>query len=121
LQSVYKPGSGEDLDGFEILGDDIIDLIGSVSENIKSEEIPPNHHIRTYFDNIPEESVQTLRNWLKSTGEKVHQRVREYLLKIDLDTSVGRSTQKKSNTKGGVQVTFTSFSKIVLPEKEESE
>lgn len=106
LKEVFIP-SKDAKHGFRLLGGDIQDLIGGVSENILTTPDIPNLHIKTHYDNIEVKSLPNIREWLLEKGASFHDEVRRYLSKLDKDTN-----PKLKNKIGGARVAVGTFSLI---------
>lgn len=93
-------------EGFEMLGDDIEDLILSVEENLLEDNPERNLHAKTVYDNIPQEDLGKVQRWIIAQGASFHRELRQYLSGLDLDL---RPNAKK--TPGG-KVVFATFSRV---------
>lgn len=110
LSTAYLP-KGNPIEGFQILAEDVEDMLSAVTTNIFSEEDPlPNFHGQTQYDNIPQEDLPKVRDWLFKQCSNFHYRVEKYLSKFDLDV------HPQPNKTGGGKVTYVSFSKLVSEE-----
>lgn len=112
LREVFVP-SKDIKHGFRLLGGDIQDLVGGVSENILSNPVTPNLHIKTHYDNINVKSLPKIREWLLEKGASFHDEVRRYLSKLDKDTN-----PKLKDKIGGARVAVGTFSLIQDPKDE---
>lgn len=72
---------------FEHLSQDCEDLISAVEENIFTHSGVPHLHLRTEYDNIPQEFLPTIRKWLLQEGSAFHKRVGAFLSRYDRDTN----------------------------------
>lgn len=88
-----------------MLSSDIEDILHAVHDNLLLEEGTPNLHAKTEYDNIPEQALPKIREWLISVGQKIHTEIREYLSSFDRDTN---PSIKKSG--GRYRVAFGTFS-----------
>lgn len=96
--------------GLDLLAEDQRALLETVTENIFDRKNIPNHHIRTYFDNISPEFEQEIREWFLQKGQEFHAEAREFLAKYDKDVN-----PKLANKPGGVKAVLTSFGHIEHP------
>ncbi len=64
---------------------DVSDLITSIQENAFTEHHVANLQARTEYDNIPDEKLIEIREWLLKAGGQFHKRMRNYLSKYDRD------------------------------------
>ncbi|MCB0352586.1 MAG: hypothetical protein KDD64_03650 [Bdellovibrionales bacterium] len=93
---------GGDLEsGFRVLAEDTNDLISAVEENLFEESAEKNLHLRTEFDRIPLEKLESAKKWLLEQGSLFHKRARRYFSTLDLDTSP-KSNSKKDRACGRV-------------------
>lgn len=80
----YFPKGDKDA-GYQLLANDLDDLIRSVEENIH-DSLENNHlHLRTVYDKIPKDKIPQIKSWLLDEGSNFHERVRKYLSKHDAD------------------------------------
>jgi Family of unknown function (DUF6502) len=96
----------DDVNGLNMLAEDINDLSSAVEENLSKKECLPNLHLKTVFDNCTKESIPKLRAWLLEEGSKLHKKAREYCAQFDKDLGADQTKE------GGVRVAFGSFSII---------
>lgn len=97
-------------EGFEFLAEDVGELIEAVRENLEDPLPVPNHHIMTSFNNIPEQYLERVRQWLDREGSSFHERARKFLGPLDRDLN---SDSKKVAGKT-VKVSLGSFSRTQL-------
>ncbi len=71
--------------GYEILARDVDDLSLSVEQNLLLQPRVPNLHARTEFDNVYEESLSSVQDWLLDEGALFHQKARSMLSEHDGD------------------------------------
>lgn len=102
----YIP-AGNALAGFEILSQDMGDLISTVEHNVLKPSDPPWHHLRTEYDKIRVSALESLRSWFLREGHSFHLRAREELAKHDQDVN-----PSSKHTGPTVRVSFTSFHAI---------
>ena len=101
------PPIGESkLAAFEILSQDIGNLIQAVEENIAALESNSNLHIRTVYDNVYEKHIPKIREWMLLQGKAFHRRARAFISKMDKDIR----TSKKPSDRAGAKVVLTAFS-----------
>ncbi|MFN8391873.1 MAG: DUF6502 family protein [Bdellovibrionota bacterium] len=97
---------GDVREGFAIVERDCDDLLHVVEENTLRENHPRNLHGRTEFDNIAEEDLPKIREWILREGGAFHKRVRKFLSTFDLDIHPRRGVR------GGQTVSLTTFSRV---------
>ncbi len=92
--------------GYEQLAADTEDLMMAVMGNLESEKGElPNYHGTTSFDNIDEEDLKLIRDWIFERFSRFHKDVEKYLASFDLDM---HPDDKK---KGGKRVMVGLFSR----------
>ncbi|RMD86346.1 MAG: hypothetical protein D6808_03595, partial [Candidatus Dadabacteria bacterium] len=95
-------------EGFRLLSEDVSDLMLTIEENIFLRDDNPNLHAKTEYDNISEEDVPKIRNWILKEGAILHQKARNFISKFDRDLN-----PKKKKTKGRrMRVVLGSYSRI---------
>lgn len=99
-------------EGLGQLADDLGDLVVAVEENLVNDEIVPNHHLSTEYDDIPPECAAKLRALLFEEGKRIHKKMRTLLSQFDRD---GNAT--KSACSGRLRAVFGSYS-CLIPFKE---
>ena len=93
-----------------------IDLLSeSVEENLFHPRETRNHHMHTEFDNIFEDEIPMIREWLFEQGALFHKKMRDYLSKRDKDINPDKSRS------GGGTVRLCSFSWTSYVKNGESE
>lgn len=107
VMDTYVP-TKDVVNNLHFLADDVNNLLHAVEENVFSEPDVPNHHVTTQYDNISEEAVPRIKQWLLEQGAAFHKRAREFISKYDKD--VNPDVRKKSHE--SVKVTLGSFSRI---------
>lgn len=105
--------SGDPLGTLKFLGEDSRDLMISIQENAFSKHYIPNLHARTYYDNIPDEDLPAIKEWLLAMGTRIHEECRNFLSRFDRDIN----HDKKSLT-GKNRVIITTFSRVEALDKE---
>ena len=103
-------------EGFELLAKDTEDLIGAVEENIFFPDDIPNLHARTEYDNIRQDALQEIKEWLYDEGSAFHKRARHFLSQYDLDIYPDRTYKE-----GRVKVTLGAFSRLLEDNKKDEE
>ena len=112
VSSTFKPS--EDLAaGFEYLGSDVRDLMQSIEENVFTTAKTPHFHIRTEFDNLTQDSVPRIQEWMLREGTAFHRRAMQFISKFDRDIN-----PKLRNKAGGARVKLVGFSLTETREKE---
>lgn len=109
-KAAYIP-KGRPVEGFQMLAEDVEDFMSAVSENIFYEGDPlPNFHGQTHYDNIAEEDLPKIRDWLFKQCSNFHHRVDRYLSAFDIDIQSDQKKGKKDG--GGCSVVYGSFSHL---------
>ena len=83
-ERIYIP-KGDYQQGFRMLAQDTENLVHAVEENIFSEQLVPNLHLRTEYDNIALEKLPEIRRWLLREGSLFHKKAREFISQFDAD------------------------------------
>jgi hypothetical protein len=79
---------GADIEaGISQLSTDVNTLSLAVEENLFGGEGVRNLHLKTEFDNIPEEYLSSIKSWILEEGSQFHRRVRTHLSQFDRDTN----------------------------------
>ncbi len=108
LKSLTHDISQNEEQAFDILARDMQSLLNAVQENIhSSEQVSPNMHLRTEFDNIFVSDIPKIRKWLWREGKAFHKRARAFLSKSDKDIN------ERPNEEAGVTVSITAFSCVL--------
>lgn len=70
-----------------MLAEDMDDLIVAVEENAfaKSEDLLPNHHLKTEYHNLPDQALIEIKQWCMKEGSAFHERARNFLSRFDRD------------------------------------
>ncbi|MCB0346229.1 MAG: hypothetical protein KDD66_14015 [Bdellovibrionales bacterium] len=89
---------------YEMLAQDVNNIVQAVQENIYEEQETRNHHNRTVYDNVYVEDVPKIRAWLFKEGRAFHSKVRNFIAKYDRDIN------PDPNKTAGAIVAFTSYS-----------
>jgi hypothetical protein len=105
LKTDHYISKGKTLEGYELLGKDLDNLIQGVEQNILALYKTPNLHLRTFYDNISPDDIEHIKKWLLAEGDNFHRRAREFLEKFDR----GSHHDKNENP---IQVSLTAFSFI---------
>ena len=92
------------LDAYGVLARDIELVSQVVEENVFWGRKTRNHHSRTEFDNIYQDDLPKIREWLFEQGAEFHKKVRTYLASYDKD--IDANPEKE----GGASVAIGSFS-----------
>lgn len=95
IAKIYNP-KGDYKKGFQIISSDCNDLISAVEENVIDQIDPPNHHVRTAYDNVYLDDPDKIRSWILSKGDKFHEEMRNHISKHDLDIDPDQNTENKS-------------------------
>lgn len=81
---VYVP-MGNVKEGLQMLGADADDLFDAVQQNILLAGKFANLHIKTEYDNIPDEALPEIRRWLLKEGTDFQKKVEKFLSGFDKD------------------------------------
>jgi len=100
--------------GFSILEQDLDALVMAVEENLFAPKKLTNLHIHTEYDNIRQDKLEEIRQWMLTAGKEFHRKAREFLTKYDLDIFPAEGAE------GGGRVALGAFS-FVDNEKTEAE
>ncbi len=93
-------------ESFRVMAEDTEDFTAAVVENIFSEtEPPPNYHAKMFLDNIAEDDVPKIRQWLFDRCSAFQQKCLEHLAKYDLDI------KPKKGKKGGKRIVLGIFTR----------
>jgi len=95
-------------DAYQLLSEDLDNLILAVEENTTPASGAPNLHINTQYDNIAPGSLEKVRDWLDVEGRKFHKRVRQFLARYDRD--INPKLREKGSVEEGARVAITIFS-----------
>jgi Family of unknown function (DUF6502) len=102
----YSPTTEDhDKDALQLLVADISDLTSGVESNIAANEVVPNLHITTRYDNINPDAIPQIRSWLLKKGSAFQAEVRSYLSKFDKDLNPALFASR-----GGARVSLGTFS-----------
>ncbi len=104
LVSVERSYAEDPEKGYALLARDIESLLAGGEENLQRKVEPKNLHLRTEFDNIFEDDLPKIREWLLKHGSQFHKEVREFLSGHDNDID------PRPNRKGGATVVVKAFS-----------
>ena len=94
-----------------LLSKDIQDLILAGESNAVKEELVPNLHLTTRYDNIRLDALPKVKRWLMNEGAKLHEKARDYLSKLDIDIN----PSDKKTISGGGYVALGTFSLTTGP------
>jgi hypothetical protein len=93
---------------YHVLAQDLSDLTAAVEYNILEGSEVPNLHARTEFDNVFQDSIPQIREWILKEGSAFHKKAREYLASFDAD--LNPHIRKGS----GCRVVLTSFGRVEI-------
>lgn len=97
--------AGDAAGAYEVLGQDVGDLIELIDQNISKRNPIPNLHAVTEYTNIFKEDVPKIRRWLLKQGSIFHKKARAFLAKHDKDLNPHLDKQ------AGGKVVIGTFSK----------
>lgn len=106
VEKTYSP-KGDPERGFNILSDDLGDLVQAVEENLLEDPEVPNMHLRTVYDRVDPKSLKEIRSWMIKQGQDLHLRARDYLSQYDLDIN-----PQRAQAGNGARVVITSFGRV---------
>lgn len=99
--------SGDPLTTLKFLSEDSRDLMASIQENAFSDHYVPNLHARTIYDNIADEDVCSIKEWMLALGKRIHDECRQYLSHFDRDINTAKKVEPGRN-----RVVLTTFSRV---------
>lgn len=103
--SVYIP---TDLhEAFELMADDVDDLMRTVEGNVSLPSDDRALHIKTEYDNIPLEKVPLIQRWVRRQGSLFHRKIRDFLSSFDRDI-----TPARGHSPGRARIAVGSFNRI---------
>jgi hypothetical protein len=108
----YTPKKDLEL-SLNLVGQDISDLVSAVERNTFQEIDIPSLHLSTRYDNVCEEFLPLIKEWLMKEGERIHIRARNYLSKYDKDLN-----PKLQNKKGGCKIVLGTFGHTEINKKD---
>lgn len=97
--------------GYDILARDVDDLALAVEQNLIEHPTIPNLHARTEFDNVYEDSLPVIQEWLLNEGAVFHQRARATLSEHDGDI------RPQSGKEAGCKVVVSCFARVERSKK----
>lgn len=112
LAPAYVPKENH-REGYRMLSRDMAYLIDAVTQNIEQKPKTPNLHATVEFDNIRQDKLHEIREWLLDEGSKFQKKVSAYLASHDVDINPPRRA-----TPAGGKVSFSVFS---VTEEEKSD
>lgn len=101
----YEAAAADVDQSFALLSEDSEDLIRAVEENVFDRNSKSNLHVKTQYDNISLEYLDTIRSWFLEKGRTLHDEARRFLSQFDRDIN-----QDLPKSKGRARVAFGSFS-----------
>lgn len=104
--SLYIP-QGDVKQSFTLLSDDCADLISAVEENVFANPAIANLHLKTQFDNIYEDAIPEIREWVLREGSLFHEKIRKFLSQFDKDLN-----QAVSERTGKARIAVGAFSVV---------
>jgi hypothetical protein len=108
----YTPKKDLEL-SLNLVGQDIADLVSAVERNTFHEVDIPSLHLSTRYDNVCEEYLPLIKEWLMKEGERIHVRARNFLSKYDKDLNT-----KLENKKGGCRIVLGTFGHAEINKKD---
>ncbi len=101
------------VEGFSIAAKDADSLFKAVESNLMDSVEPRNLHLATYFDNVPDQVLPEVREWLLREGTKFHERARAHIATFDKDMNPAQRAKPGRNV-----IRLGSFS-LTIPWKRE--
>ncbi len=95
--------------GFELLANDMDDLVRCVEGNLIGGSKTPHLHGKTEYDNISADAADEIRAWLLREGSALHQKARNFLARFDFDTN---SRLKRTGKRIRVALATFAFSEL---------
>ena len=111
VSDTYSPNH-DVREGFTMLARDTEDLMVAAQENLLDLTEYPNLHHTTEYDNVREDALPKISEWIFKEGEKFHTRARKFISQFDLDVSKSKRKSAKNSSEKGVRVSLTSFNRI---------
>lgn len=96
---------------FSLISSGLETLVNGAAENALTGIEPRNLHLLTEYDNIAEDAVPEIKEWLNREGMHLHKRARDFLSQFDLDIN------PLPKAKGGVRVSLGASSFVKLPKE----
>lgn len=87
-----------------LVGEDISDLVAAVETNTFEVVDTPSLHLSTRYDNVCEDFIPEIREWMMEEGARIHERARNFLSKYDKDLN-----PKLANKKAGCKIVLGTF------------
>ncbi|MBX7143274.1 MAG: hypothetical protein K1X79_02375 [Oligoflexia bacterium] len=106
----YQAGT-DPVEGFQMLGDDLEDLVSAVDDNLFEQEHGPHLHAKTVYDNVNVEALPLIRKWILKEGKAFHKRARQFLSRFDLDV------RPRKGKMGGAKIAVGTFSRVFSGKK----
>ena len=110
----------EETDKFRVMARGIEALIAAIEQNVLGvqegdENYEPNLYMITEYDNVFQEELLEIREWMREEGIEFHSRVRDVVSEVDKDIS-GEGREEEP---AGAKATICTFTVTDLPEREE--
>lgn len=101
--------SGDPVQILKMAAEDAEDLLVACQENAFSASHIPNLHARTEYDNVPDEFIHRIREWMLELGQKIHEESRKYISRYDKDINPKIKSKEGSN-----RVVLGTYSRIEI-------
>lgn len=115
LNPVYVT-SGDPKNTIRLGSYDVEDLLTALQENAFNEQDVPNLQARTEYDNISDEELAYIREWLLTSGSRFHEQARKFISKFDRD--INKSQPKGT---GRNRVVLGTYSRVEAIEDQSEE
>ncbi len=89
-ERAYVPRAG-DLENVAILGVDVAGLLNTIDNNLRPDERQSLFQRKVYYDNLPEEALQELREMTREHGQALLEKLNKWMMQQDRDTSANSS------------------------------
>lgn len=99
-------------DGFEILTQDLDNLIQAVEANLSGEESVRNLHIRSDFDHVSKKDIDRINRWLLDEGKRFQRKARQFIAKFDRDITPAKGAPLEEDERCFISIGTFSVSGI---------
>jgi hypothetical protein len=113
----YIPRTSE-LDKLAILGADVSDMISTIDHNLEHGSEDPRFQRKVMYDNLPEDAVAEFRRLSSEQGQKLIEKMDQWLSRHDRDVSPG--VEGNGRMRAGVGVFYFEENLAAPPPEEKS-